>query len=511
MSYISSMFKQIALPLAVIFCGFSQAYAQDSLLMKIDIAPVANDTISADSVIVEHDVRDIDDPILDQWDSLVTDTKKNNVTQYLDTAVAALFRKTPTYTDEEYIEMMKVLDDNSPFSLDYNKRVRQSINYYTSAGKSGTSRVLGKSELYFPMMEEILYNNGLPLEFKYLSIVESALDPRARSRVGATGLWQFMYPTAKENGLKIDSYVDERMDPIKSTKAACKYLNRLYKIYGDWNLVLAAYNSGPGNVNKAIRRSGGYRDFWQIKDYLPRETRGYVPSFIAVNFVMSHAEKFNIFPIKPGLTYADVDTVHVHKSISFDHIKLYMEISTIELEYLNPIYYRNIIPESQTPNAITLPRDLIGDFISNEQNMYGLNPKKVAQSKSSSKSNDGGESYYYKVRSGDVLGVIAQRNNVSLRSLTAWNNIRGNKIYPGQKLLIKGSKANANNVTASGKIGKNVATSDGDKRYHTIQRGDTLWDIAKLYSGVSVSDLKRMNYNLNDKRLKPGQKIIIGG
>ncbi len=495
MLYISPMLKSISLIL-ITLC-FHTVYAQDSLIVT-----------QKDSVIVDS-LEVINDPVIDQWDSLVTVVKTDPSVLYLDSSVYKLFRQTPTYTDEEYMEMMDVLDNNSPFKLDYNKRVRQSINYYVKQGRAGTSKVLGKSKLYFPMMEEILNKNGLPLEFKYLSIVESALNPRARSRGGATGLWQFMYGTGKENGLLIDSYVDERMDPIKSTEAACKYLSRLYKIYGDWNLVLAAYNSGPGNVNKAIRRSGGSRDFWEIKQYLPKETRGYVPSFIAVNFAFNYADKFNIFPIKPGLTYADVDTIHVKEHITFDHLKLFLEISTTELEYLNPVYFRNIIPKSELQQPITLPRELIGDFIEHEQEMYSLNPRKISKKKMKEEllADKNVKGYTYKVKGGDVLGVIAEKHNVSVSSLRAWNNIRGNKIYPGQKLIIKSSIRPKSSTTASA----TKAITVGDKRYHTVQRGDTLWDIAKLYSGVSVSDIKKLNYNINYKKLKPGQKIVIGG
>jgi len=473
MLYISFMKKHFALSLACILFVAVGLHAQDSLVVVKEAIQDSTVILTETDPLEEYEIEslEVEDPVIDKWDSLVTKNKQDENVLYLDSSIAKLFKNSPKYSEEEYIEMMKVLDDNSPFDLDYNKRVRQSINYYAVNGKEGTATVLGRSAMYFPMMEEILYENGLPLEFKYLSIVESALLPRARSRVGATGLWQFMYGTGKEQGLKIDSYVDERMDPIKSTRAACKYLNKLYRIYHDWNLVLAAYNSGPGNVNKAIRRSGGSKDFWEIKDYLPKETRGYVPSFIAVNFVYSYHEKFNIFPVHPGITYADVDTVHIKEQISFDHLKLYLDISQAELEYLNPVYYRNIIPKSPDKYALTIPRTLIGEFISNEKEMYALKPKKKKQavaSKNTNTNRKSGPGYYYKVKTGDVLGVIAERNNVGVSQLRAWNNIRGNRIYAGQKLYIKGSKPAATANQKSNKKQIAQATSDPNKRYHTV-------------------------------------------
>lgn len=482
----------------------SSLYAQD-----VEIVSDSTQTTTQ----AEDDLDILDDPILDQWDQLISESKKNPNAFYVDTAYTNLVNTFPSYSDEQYMDMLEALDDNSPMKLDYNKKVRQYINYWVDRGRIGTIRVMGRSELYFPMIEEILYEQGMPMEFKYLAVVESALNPKAKSRAGATGLWQFMYNTGKENGLKIDSYVDERMDPIKSTYAACKYLSRLYRIYGDWNLVLAAYNCGPGNVNKAIRRSGGKRDYWEISPYLPKETRGYVPAFVAVNFAFENSAEFNLFPLKPGFTYADVDTVHVKQEISFDHIKLYLDISTAELEYLNPVYYRKIIPKSQVQVPLTLPRDLIGDFINAEAQMYNLNPKKarksnaelVAQTTSSGK----GDGFYYKVKSGDVLGTIATRNNVSITQIKSWNNLRSSRIYPGQKLFIAGNKPKINKAAIANKTA-DVSNTDG-KRYHTVQQGDTLWDIAKLYNGVSVNDIKRLNYNLNDRQLKPGQKILISG
>ena len=244
----------------------------------------------------------------------------------------------PDYSDSIYSMRLAKLDAESPFDLVYNNAVRNYIELYAVRKRAMVSRMLGMTQLYFPIVEEILDKHKMPLELKYLAIVESALNPSARSRCGAVGLWQFMYGTGKMMGLKISSYVDERCDPYKSTEAACEYLQFLYDMFGDWQMVLAAYNSGPGSVSKAIRRSGGKTTYWEIRPYLPRETQGYVPAFIAVNYVMTHAEEHNLYPAVPRMTFADVDTVNIKKELSFQQIAKVLGMPVEDIQYLNPCY-----------------------------------------------------------------------------------------------------------------------------------------------------------------------------
>ena len=359
------------------------------------------------------------------------------------------------------------------------------------------ARVLGEAQLYFPMFEEMFDRYDIPYEMKYLAVVESALNPTAKSRVGAMGLWQFMYGTGKMYGLEVTSYVDDRMDPYKSTEAACKYLSYLYGLYDDWNLALAAYNSGPGNVNKAIRRSGGKRTYWEIRPWLPKETRGYVPAFIAVNYAMNHASDHNIYPEAPRYSYFECDTLLITRKLHFEQISAYTGITNEELEYLNPVYKMRTLPGMRT-NILRLKKDHIGIFLANEDSIFTYEPPQPIVVEPEY------EEIIYKVKSGDVLGVIAQRYHVSVNDLRSWNNIRGNTIYPGQKLVI----LQKSNGTVSSSTQSNQTPSPSSN-YHMVRKGDTLWDIAKLYPGVTVEDLKRLNGNTDLNRLQPGQKIKI--
>ncbi len=281
------------------------------------------------------------DPIVEALDSLV---KLNNVLRFNSSnakAVNSSDRSAPVYSEEVYKARMARM--SSPIPMVYNDQVRNYIDLYAYKMRGHTSRVLGLSELYFPLFEEALDKEGLPMELKYLAIVESALNPIAVSRAGATGLWQFMYNTGKGYNLTINSFIDERRDPIKSTYAACKYFKDMYAIYGDWLLVIASYNCGPGNVNKAIRRAGGKTNFWEISQYLPAETRGYVPAFIAVTYVMNHSSEHNIFAVQPAFNYFEVDTLAIEKQISLKKISETIGLPYDVITYLNPVYKSGII------------------------------------------------------------------------------------------------------------------------------------------------------------------------
>jgi membrane-bound lytic murein transglycosylase D len=464
-----------------------------------------------------------DDPVLVALDRAWSDLQKERQNFSADSVELNVygfpFDSIPNYPDSTYASRLRKLDEQTPLELTYNNYVRAYINVYTHKRRDITKHVLGMAALYYPMFEAHLDKYDMPLELKHLAVVESALKPDARSPVGATGLWQFMYGTGKIYGLEVNSFIDERRDPLKSTEAACRYMKWLYERYGDWNLVLAAYNSGPGNVNKAIRRSGGRRDYWEIRRYLPRETRGYVPAFIAVNYIMNHAAEHNLYPIEPPKVHSEVDTLMICRRTTFDQIARFTETTLEELEYLNPSIKRNIIPNSGDCHALYLPVEAAGLFLANEDSLYNYQPD-APQAVDGYIVEDVVE--HYVVRSGDVLGVIAERYGVSLSHLREWNHLRGNRIYPGQRLEIhKTIKTKVGEETAkadepekkvdeAGENSEEKKTVDGDpERFHVVQRGDTLWDIAKLYPGVSINDIKSANSNIDYRRLRPGQKIKI--
>lgn len=443
-----------------------------------------------------------DDPFLSEIDSLLVCAYLNHFCYSEDTAFLNVsgfsYDEIPKIDEELVKERMERLNAQTPFNLVYNQDVANYIEVYGLRRRKMTSRVLGASEYYFPMFEEFLSQYDMPYELKYLAIVESALNPQAKSRAGAVGLWQFMYNTGKSYGLDITSYKDERMDPYKSTDAACRYLLRLHQLYDDWNLALAAYNSGPGNVNKAIRRSGGKKDYWAIRPWLPRETRDYVPAFIAVCYVMNNASDFNIYPELPRYSYFECDTVHVREQVKFDQLTAFTQCSKEDLIYLNPSYKRQVIP-GEGINILRLPLGDVALFLQNEDSIYNFQ-KALAQTFEPEE-----EVVVYTVKSGDVLGKIADRHGVSVSNLMSWNNLRSNTIHPGQKLNIyvdPGYKK-----TSASNPAKPAAKPAG--KYHVVKKGDTLWDIAKLYKEVTVDDLKRLNAGSNLNHLKPGQHIKL--
>ena len=297
---------------------------------------------------------------------------------------------------------------------------------------------MAKAEYYFPMFEKYLDQFDVPLEMKYLAIVESALDPRARSRVGARGLWQFMYLTGKQYKLNVSSYVDERQDPIKATIAACKYLSDLYDIFGDWDLALAAYNSGPGNVSKAIKRSGGYQNYWNIRQYLPTETAGYVPAFYATLYIFKYAKEHGLAPENPPIYHFATDTIQVKKTVSFDQITEVTGIETEMLEFLNPEYKLDIIPFVKGKNyAVTLPRNATVTFLSKEKELYALVEEDNAKrEKPLPKYLELNQRIRYKVKSGDYLGKIAKKYGVRVSEIKKWNRLRNTNLKIGQRLTI---------------------------------------------------------------------------
>ncbi|MCT4623319.1 MAG: LysM peptidoglycan-binding domain-containing protein [Schleiferiaceae bacterium] len=414
----------------------------------------------------------------------------------------------PKLHDSVYTARMEYLNSQTPMDLTYNSIVKRYIDLYTEKRRGQVSRMLGTAQYYFPMFEATLDKYDMPLELKYLAIVESALNPRAKSRVGAKGLWQFMYSTGKIYGLQTSSYVDDRYDPIKSTEAACKFMTSLYKIYGDWNLVLAAYNSGPGNVNKAIRRSGGKRDYWHLRPYLPRETAGYVPAFIAVNYVMSYAREHNLYPEPYYYAYHKVDTLEMKEMITFELIAEHADVSVSELEMLNPAYVHNVVPHVNGKKFyLVLPKEAHGLFAANEDTIYALAKADVEAKKSTlPKYTDGNQRQVHRVRSGESLGLIANRYKVRVSDIKRWNNLRSDMIRVGQKLVIY--PKNYSPQTSQARAKKVYPIPEGSKEEYTVQRGDTLYDIAKGYSGISADQIISWN-KLKNTSLQPGMKLVI--
>ena len=344
----------------------------------------------------------------------------------------------PMYPDSVYRARIARLDQETPLDLTYNESVKSFIELYAVRKRGLTSKILGLKEIYFPLFEEYLDKYDIPLEMKYLAVVESALNPVAGSRAGAKGLWQFMFYTGKIYGLKSTSLIDDRFDPYLATDAACRHMKDLYAMFGDWNLVMAAYNSGAGNVKKAIRRAGGVYDYWAIWPFLPKETRGYVPAFIAVNYVMSYATEHNLYPLDPGILYGGIDTIMVSQPISFDQISEFLDITMEEMVFLNPIFKSNIIPAYNGKTyTLRLPKDQALKFAENEQAIYNFKSKSgLEKEKLVAEIKKATDKQYHTVRSGESLGLIARKYNVSVKQIQQWNGLKGTMIHPGQKLAI---------------------------------------------------------------------------
>jgi membrane-bound lytic murein transglycosylase D len=432
----------------------------------------------------------------------------------------------------------RIKNISCPIDLSYNKVVQKYLDMYIKNGKWVAPKFLGLSNQYFPIFEEKLDAYNMPLELKYLPVVESALNPQAKSRSGATGLWQFMYKTGKGYGLEINSYVDERMDPVRSTEVACEYLNSLHKTYNDWILALAAYNCGPSTVNNAIRRAGGKTNYWDIYPYLPHETKNYVPKYIAITYMFSYPEEHGF---KPEFIpfYNDVDTIMIRKELHFAQLDSVIGVSVAQTRELNPQYKKDIVPAKTKQYPLRMRREYISKFIEFEDSIYSFkdsiffNPKKynykpnenyadytpiAAQPKGTIELN-------YTVKSGDVIGLIASWYDVRITDLKAWNGLSSNNIKIGNSLKVYVPKdkvekfKNINDMSfeeRQNSVGIDPDTNKHKKEtlnpeyeYYTVKQGDTPYNIASRFDGISVDDIIELNGISDPSKLKIGQNLKI--
>ena len=511
------------------------------------------------------------DPVAAMLDSLVT---INHVVKYQEQSsfsYQSIDNNIPVFSAEVYKDRISKM--KTPIPLTYNEQVRGYIDLYATKKRNLTTRVMGLSSLYFPMYEEVLEREGLPLEFKYLSIVESALNPTAVSRCGATGLWQFMYNTGIMYDLDVNSYTDDRKDPYKSTVAACQYFKDMYKIYNDWLLVIASYNCGPGNVNRAIIRSGGKTDFWSISPYLPAETRGYVPAFIAVAYIMNHTAEHNLTAIAPSITYFETDTVQVYNRVSFSTLSKILSVPADVIAFLNPTYKKGLIPQAvnNEPNTLRLPSNKITAFVSTQTAIESeeviLASQKPDFSRIMKKSKYNPEEYDMVMQeakkslivgNGQTLSSIAKKYNCTVAEVKALNHLKSNTVKRGQRIYVidqqmvavkkkKVTSAENNlvtndsaikdtsrhlvdyiNGTASADISqlasnqmhparsdmpegflkKNDSVEKNNAVYHLVQKGDTLYGIARS-QGITVQELIKYNGFTANKKLRVGEKIKV--
>jgi len=463
----------------------------------------------------------------------------------------------PTFSDEEYCERLERLNDMSPFHLDCNPITLSVLKNWGEKKRSFIKIVLGRSGLYFPIYEAKLAEYGLPLELKYLSVIESGLRPQVKSKAGALGLWQFMYGTGQYFGLKENSYIDERMDPEKATDAACRFLKQLYDIYGDWNLALAAYNAGPGTVNKAIRRSGNKKTYWEVRPYLPTETQGYVPGFIAATYYMNYYNEHNIKPAEVKTNFYTLDTLCLPKAVHMATISKLMDWNLEEIKELNPIYKTAYVPKSSPASCIYGPSDIISKLVGLEDSLYALEesiyfPKKPEPIPvvDSTKINDSTiaakvSEIKHSVKAGETVKTISTKYGVSVEEIMTWNELSTAILSVGQELKIKQSNnqkqtitnqpSNNTNNSTTNSTNQNPKTNTNSnttitppknnnqttvvnkppvkkpvetKKYHTVKKGDTFTRIA-ANNGLTIPQLKSLNPGVNAGTIHVGQKLRI--
>ncbi len=473
-------------------------------------------TSDEDSIAADDDPNFNTDSALVAWyDNLIRHSQEDE-DELMDVGD---MKYTSDIPDSVYIARLNRI--NTSVKIPYNDVVRSYIIYYTQKmSRAKISKIVGLASYYMPIFEEIFDQYGLPQELAKVSVIESALNPMAVSRARAAGMWQFMRSTGTQYGLEIDEYVDERFDYIEETHAAAKYLRDAYAIFGDWSLAIASYNCGPGNVNKAIRRAGGGRDFWDVYRYLPRETRGYVPAFIAAMYTMAYYKLHDIVPSHID-TPPQVDTFHVNNNLHFGQISECIGISVDMLRNLNPEYVKDIVPGKTKTRVIKLPYSFSGAFIDVQDTLYAykdsvfFDPVKVKDVGvvKNTRISTGAPTYTtYTVKRGDSLGKIASRHHTTIANIKKWNGLRRETIVPGQRLRIYSGKGPSSSSVASSKGSGSshpATTSKGGYVTYTVRKGDTLYSIANKFPGVSLNDIMRLNGLTRKSKIYTGQKLKI--
>jgi len=519
---------------------FSQKYGENKGVVKKETNNFYLDSIK--KTFVKDDMASCVDSLwmkelsnLDLYNDISNDIKNINIDEKVDFELPTELLK----------KRLADMDAKSPFNIEYNPGLENIIKSFLKNRKKSFERLMAISEYYFPLFEEALAKQNVPLEIKYLAVVESALNPKAVSRVGATGLWQFMYQTGKQYNLKIDSYVDDRSDPLKASEAAAQYMSNMYTIFGDWDLVLASYNSGPGNVAKAIRRSGGQQNYWNIRKNLPQETQGYVPAFLATMYIYEYHKEHGIKPSRAVIPHFATDTILIKKEMSFKQISDLLDVPVAQLQLLNPSYKLNVVPFYQDqPHFLRLPKDKISVFASNEDKIYAYvkreldfreKPFQVSKAVVVTDSLNYTQqrvtlpkAKYYTVKRGDNLGEIADKYNVSVDDIKKWNNLRSSTVSRGKSLKIltnesvvkmvkKEPKTDNQQIAASdAKISKEDKTkkivkadtlSAAVATYYVVQKGDNLGNIAKK-NNVTVEEIKEWN-NLSNNSIQLGMSLQV--
>ncbi|MFQ6602907.1 LysM peptidoglycan-binding domain-containing protein [Flavobacterium sp. C3NV] len=528
--------KKISIVVSVFFS--MSMFAQDIAKTDVEIKPIVKisyldsvkNTFKRDEMATRVDSLWMNELVsLDIYDDLTKDIQTINTDVTVD-------EELPT---ELLKERLQAMNGKSPFNIEYNQGLENIIKSFLKNRKKSFSRLMSLSEYYFPIFEDAFARQNVPLEIKYLAVVESALNPKAVSKMGATGIWQFMYGTGKQYALKIDSYIDERSDPLKATAAASEYMSKMFNIFGDWELVLASYNSGPGNVTKAIRRSGGKTKYWDIRNHLPKETQGYVPAFLATMYLFEYHKEHGINPQRAVVKNFETDTVQIKNQMSFKQIADLLDMPQSQIQLLNPSYKLNVVPFYQgEAHYLRLPKDKIATFVSNEDKIYDyvayqsrnktmptqlalkVTPKAKAKLEKTIEPADT-DVKWYKVRKGDNLGAIAARYNVNVIDLKKWNNLKTNSVALGRNLKIKSDidavVKNPKEVKATLAIEKKAEEAvaladDKDKNskvydVYVVATGDNLGSIAKKF-GMNIAELKEIN-SLTSNNIGLGKSLTV--
>ncbi|MBZ4044607.1 LysM peptidoglycan-binding domain-containing protein [Flavobacterium hibisci] len=519
--------RKISLALSVFFSivGFAQEVAKADIEIKPEVKISYLDSVKKS--FVKNDLAIRVDSLwmneltsLDIYDDLTKDIQTINKDVTVD-------QELPT---ELLKQRLQVMNEKSPFEIEYNQGLENIIKSFLKNRKKSFSRLMALSEYYFPIFEDAFAKQNVPLEIKYLAVVESALNPKAVSKMGATGLWQFMYGTGKQYDLKIDSYIDERSDPLKATAAASEYMTKMFSVFGDWELVLASYNSGPGNVTKAIRRSGGKTKYWDIRNFLPKETQGYVPAFLATMYLFEYHKEHGINPERAVVKNFETDTIRIKEKMTFKQIADLLDMPQSQLELLNPSYKLKVVPYYQNEqHFLRLPKDKIATFVANEDKIYAYAkydsgiykmPSRLAQKLTPKvkakpvKVPEPLDLESYIVQKGDNLSSIAQKYDVAVADIKEWNNLKSNALVLGRSLKIK--PKDLVSKTAQEVVKKPVETAvasaeSSDKNEieveYVVKSGDNLGNIAKKF-GVTLAELKEWN-NLNSNNLALGKSLIV--